>query len=253
MIDDDNDPNSFRKINEMLVERILKVLQSPGELDTSNPEKEARDSALLRDYYRLTGQKVADKTPRARSVAEMMFAASLSACPHCKTTERPQFALYGSGDRWSVAGPCPQCRQTRSFECDTQGDPQATPAPRHHLGDTRASRIIRPGQFIAELDRLLPKIQDAPTKLAAAEWTAPRRDVERAVICLNELVKFIPAGMKIMSDLKLDEAERRDQKARPERYRRAWLTAELVRLLEIVEAFDCDAPRIEREHRDRGA
>ena len=247
---DNDDPDSLRKLNERFAKRILEVMKSPGELDRSDPEKEARDSALLQDYYRRTGQKTSDNTPRARSVAEMMFAASLGACPHCKTTEPPQLALHGSGDRWSVAGPCPRCRQTRSFECDTQGDPQATPAPRHHLGDTRVSMIIRPGQFIAELDRVLPKIQNDPTQLAAAEWTAKRRDLECAVICLNELLKFIPAGLKIMSDLKLDEAERRDLKARRERYQRDWLAAELKRLLAIVETFDHDAPRIEREHRD---
>ena|SRR5881392_108173 len=100
------------------------------------------------------------------------------------------------------------------------------------------------GELVAELDRLLPSIDDA--KLTGAAWALRRRACDRAIGCLRELLSRIPPSMNIVPDLGLSEAERRDRDARRERYQRGWLEAELRRVADIVEAADLEAAPLGR-------
>lgn len=240
------DDDELKRRNEQLAKELLETLKTPG----MNPErvafeaqKEREDKAALEDYYRRTGQ-TKDATPKARSGTEMLFAASLETCPNCGTTEPAKLDLVGSGTSWSVTGECPRCQKTRSHAWATEGNPlQAKVLPRQ-LGDERPSQIIRVGRFIDELDRLLPLLRPAPEQLQPIEWRASLSAIERVLTCLYELLKFVPAGMQIIPDTKLTEAERKDRSARGERFQRAWLQGELDRALALRERYTKDASRI---------
>jgi uncharacterized protein YjbI with pentapeptide repeats len=112
------------------------------------------------------------------------------------------------------------------------------------LGDERPSSIIRVGQFVSELDRVLPQLPSSPENLPPIEWRASLAAVERALIVLNELLKFVPAGAKMIPDTTLDEAEREDRASRSGRYQRGWLEGERDRVLALRERYTRDAPRI---------
>lgn len=241
-----DDPDDFKRQAEELAKKLLEGMRRPGE----DPEraayearKELEDRAALEDYYRRTGQGK-DKSARARTTAEMLFAASLEPCPHCGTREPALLQINGGGDRWTLSGPCTRCKQRRAFTWVTEGNPQVEPPPRQ-LGDARPSQIIRVGQLMAELDRVLPLVRERPETLDRAAWYAGASALDRAITCLNELRKFVPAGMKMIPDTKLTEDERKDRTARRERYGVAWLQGELDRLVAVLHRYTADAPRIE--------
>ena len=240
------DDDELKRRNEQLAKELLETLKTPGmspERAAFEADKERADKAALEDYYRRTGQ-VKDAPAKARSGTEMLFAASLEPCPHCKTMEQGKLDLVGSGTSWSVTGTCPRCGNVRSHAWVSEGNPlQASVMPRQ-LGDGRPSAIIRVGQFMAELDRVLPLVRPTPESLQPMEWRASLAAAERALTCLYELLKFVPSGMQIIPDTKLNEAERADRVSRSERYQRAWLQGELERVLALREAYTKDAPRI---------
>lgn len=229
-----------------LAKQLLETLQKPGtspERAAYDAEKEAKDKAAYEDYYRRTGQ-TQDQVPKARSGTEMLFAASLVPCPSCKTMEPAKLELGGGGTSWTVSGPCPRCNTTRTYHWQSEGDPVRAKVLPRQLGDERPSQIIRVGQFIDELDRQLPLLRRDPAQLQPIEWRASLAAIERVLTCLYELLKFIPAGMKIVPDTKLTEAERKDRTMRKERYQRAWLEGELDSVLALRKRYTDDAPRI---------
>jgi uncharacterized protein YjbI with pentapeptide repeats len=182
--------------------------------------------------------------PRARTLAEMDFAASLEPCPRCGSRSKVELDLIGSGDRWTLSGTCPRCATPRAFTFRTFGDPLKGAYQRRHLGDERPSQIIRPGKFIAEVDRLIPHVRTTPEELPPIDWRASTAANERLITCLLELAKFVPPGAEAIPDEVLDAAERADRAARPERYTRAWIDAELARSLALSDRYTADAPRI---------
>ena len=183
-------------------------------------------------------------TPKARTGTEMLFAASLEPCPSCKTMEPAKLDLIGGGTSWKVTGPCPRCNTTRTYNWQTEGDPVRAKVLPRQLADERPSQIIRVGQFLDELDRLLPQLRASPEQLQPIEWRASLAAMERALTCLYELLKFIPAGMKIIPATGLSVAERKDRTMREERYQRDWLQGELDRVLALRKRYTDDAPRI---------
>jgi uncharacterized protein YjbI with pentapeptide repeats len=183
--------------------------------------------------------------PRARTLVEMRFAASLEPCTACGSTEPPTLELIGQGEWWTLAGPCPTCKRARSFTWRTEGDPTRGAHAVRHLGDSRPSAIIRPGQFVAKLDRVLPMIVLDPQRLAPTDWYASRDALNRALTCLIELAKFVPAGAADIPDDALNTDERADRAARPERYAREWLVEEQQRLLDVLAGYQEDAARID--------
>lgn len=182
--------------------------------------------------------------PRARTIAEMDFAASLEPCPRCGSRSKVELDLIGNGDRWTLSGTCPRCATPRAFTFRTFGDPLKGAYQRRHLGDERPSQIIRPGTFIAEIDRLIPRVRTSPEELAPIDWRASTAANERLITCLLELAKFLPPGADVIPDAGHEAGERADRAARPERYARAWITAELDRALALSDRYAADAPRI---------
>ena len=182
--------------------------------------------------------------PRARTLAEMDFAASLEPCPCCGSRGEIELDLIGDGDRWTLSGKCPRCEAPRAFTFRTFGDPLKGAYQWRHLGDERPSQILAPGQLIAEIDRLLPRIRTEPEELEPTEWRASTAANERRVTCLLELAKFLPSDADAIPDVAVTAEERAARRARPERYTRSWITSELDRALALSERYTADAPRI---------
>ena len=118
-----------------------------------------------------------------------------------------------------------------------------TPA-RHELGGTEPSHVIRPIQFVEELDRVGLGVVWEPERLAPEEWYANLHASHHAATCIVELLKFVPDGAGSVPDAALDKAGGADALARPERYRRAWLAAELDRYRDLFARHERDGPRI---------
>jgi len=240
-----DDPDELRARGKQLAKDLLAGMQQPTSPERAEYErhKEQQDEAALEDYYRRTGQ-TQDRTPRARTTTEMQFAASLEPCAHCGTTEPTQLDLVGGGDYWTLTGQCSRCDRRRLYGWATEGNPLHGACPMAQLGDARPSQIIRVGQFMRELDRLLPVVHAEPAELEPVAWRASLAAMHRAITCLYELLKFVPANMKIIPDTNLDGDERRDRAMRRERYGSAWLQSELDRLLALEKRYVADAPRI---------
>lgn len=235
--------DDFKRRNEQLAKGLLEGVRKPDSAADGDVRKEQEDKASLEDYYRHTGQ-ARDTRPRARTTTEMQFAASLQPCAHCGSREPAKLDLYGGGESWTLAGPCPRCKQKRSYTWHTEGNPLHGAYPPRQLGDARPSQLIRAGQFMAELDRLRALIREEPEQLGHVDWRVSEKAIHRALTCLYELLKFVPAGMKLIPDTRLDEDERRDRAARRERYTQAWLQGELERLHALLTRYIADAPRI---------
>ena len=173
-------------------------------------------------------------TGAPRSVAEMDFAASLFPCGECGSRDIGKLEMSGAAGERTLSGRCPRCRTPRVIRFDGR-DAVDLPAPEPlHLGGPEPSQIITPVQLFEELDRLSPLIVWEPEALGPEMWRANAVLTDRAATCLNELLKFIPAGATAMPDDALDDASRADRDARPERYERAWLAPERDRYLDLI-------------------
>ncbi|MDB4964073.1 MAG: hypothetical protein JWP01_4072 [Myxococcales bacterium] len=229
-------PDDAAERTKQLAKKLLEALDAPTdpEKEARLAEKEARDKEALEKYYRETNQPPPAKAQRARSVEEMRFAMSLEPCPACQTARVPDYALVGQGDRWSLTGSCVRCQQPRSREFVTVASPPPSVSVRGQLGGDSPSEILRPGQLLAELDRVTPQVRVDPAQVSDIERQASAGAIERALTCLTELLKFIPPRTQLIPDTRLTPDERDDRKARRERYSRDWLTSERDRLLALA-------------------
>jgi len=114
--------------------------------------------------------------------------------------------------------------------------------PDLELGGPEPSSILDPFALLAELDRL------APTLSNRADLTGSERDdnwdrIERAQTALHELAKFVPPdGSDIPRDALRTEEAVADQRARPERYTRAWIARELAHMDEVSRTLIATRP-----------
>jgi hypothetical protein len=183
----------------------------------------------------------------------MYFAISLDPCPKCGAIlSSDDLKLAGENDAWALYGDCPGCRDPRAFPFRTYGEPWKSPCPKFELGGPEPSQIIRPGQFVAEIEKLLPAIRPDPTVLGLEEWRTSREANHRLGTLLLELRKFVPAGAAAIPREELSSEDARDWEAHPERYGRSWMEELLARQNAMTERIVKDVPRIsalEREAR----
>ena len=241
------DPKDLARRTEQLAQSLLDTMNDPAS-EAARAEAEAEHDRHVQANlarYHATKRRVgaAGGAPssirRARSLPEMHFAASLEPCPRCAAPTEG-LDLVGDGDAWALVGDCPRCKTPRAFRFRTYGDPVKGAYQRLELGGPTPSEIIAPVELNAELDRLFPLIRPDPTTLAPAEWRASARATERAITCLNELLKFVPAGWSIIPDPPLAPEERADRAVRPERYQRQWFERERARLRELAARTTAD-------------
>jgi uncharacterized protein YjbI with pentapeptide repeats len=184
--------------------------------------------------------------PRAHTTAEIRFFISLHSCPGCGARVDPSgLTFYGQDTACAFTGYCRRCRAPLAFRFRTYGDPVRAPCRPGELGDDQPSEIIRPGDFVAEIDRLSPLVQPDPTRLALEEWRASRDANSRLLTCLAEIGKFIPPGADAIPDERLSLDELATQARRPEVFRHAWLDEQRARHLTIRERVIADIPRID--------
>lgn len=179
-----------------------------------------------------------------RSIIELRFAAGLYPCPGCGGREVGEMKTYLSGGRYFAIVSCPDCRSSRKLSFRMRSYPPSPSLERHELGGSEQSSVIRPVQFVEELDRVSAGVVWEPESLAPAEWRANRGALNRAATCIVELLKFIPVGADSVPDSALDEAGRADALARPEKYQRARLASELDRYRDLFARHEKDGPRI---------
>ena len=158
-----------------LADWFVEQMRKPPDLEAEAARDafEAEKAALLHVWHVRKGRKPAT----ARTRAEMEFAASLDACAKCGTHGTSLPSLEGSGTSWKLTVDCPSCGTSRSYDFTTQGDPTTAPHAPDELSRL-PSFLIPEEKFVAELQRLVP--------LAATDRGAR----QRALICLNEIVKL---------------------------------------------------------------
>jgi len=148
----------------------------------------------------------------------MHFAASLVPCAKCGAAPG-RLDLHGNDGPCSLIGECPGCGEPLHFHFDCDGDPLDRPHDALELGLAEPSQIIAPHELRAELARLDARITQPPSALAADEWQARCADARRAATAILELCKFGTDGQ---------------------------LEEERDRVLDRLEAFTADAPRVWR-------
>lgn len=172
-----------------------------------------------------------------RSVAEMEFVAAMHPCEACGERRPIALRVGGIAGRWILRGTCPRCASAREFVFHSARDLIAEPHATLELGGPEPSRILPPEALLAEIDRLAPTIAADSRALPPDAWHANLAVVDRVRIALRELDKFVADGRTIADGTA-------DQRARPERYTRAWIRGELVRWDAVAAAIAADAPRI---------
>jgi uncharacterized protein YjbI with pentapeptide repeats len=179
-----------------------------------------------------------------RSTIELRFAAGLYPCPGCGSREVGEMKTYLSAGRYFAIVSCPDCRSSRKLSFRMRSHPPSPSLERHELGGSEPSSVIRPVQFVEELDRVSAGVVCEPEKLAPGEWYANLSAIYQASICIVELLKFIPDGADSVPDSAHDKTGRADALTRPEKYRRARLASELDRYRDLFARHEKDGPRI---------
>lgn len=179
-----------------------------------------------------------------RSIIELRFAAGLYPCPGCGSREIGEMKTYLSAGRYFAIVSCPDCRSSRKLSFRMRSHPPSPSLERRELGGSEPSSVIRPIQFVEELDRVSAGVVWEPEKLAPGEWYANLSAINRAATCVVELLKFVPDGADSVPDSALDKTDRADAHTRQEKYQRAWLASELDRYRDLFARHEKDGPRI---------
>jgi uncharacterized protein YjbI with pentapeptide repeats len=159
-----------------------------------------------------------------RSLAEMDFVAGMRPCEGCGDRQLLAWRTGGSGSRWTVRATCPRCSTVREYEFECADDLVDARPPHGELGGREPSRVVDPGALVQEIDRLVPAIVGEPGRLTGAEWERNYDRVERVLVALAELGKFIPDGeANVPASAHSDPDSAGDARARPERYSRRWI------------------------------
>lgn len=119
---------------------------------------------------------IGDREHRARSLEEMELAASLHPCTTCGAAPK-DLAISGEGEERTLSGECRFCKTPAAFTFVVEGDPRQAKPRRYELGDERPSTMIEPRALTSELERLHEHGIDDSNR-------------ERALTCVNELLKF---------------------------------------------------------------
>src|SRR5205807_3810576 len=86
------------------------------------------------------------------------------------------------------AGACARCGRARQFDFAL---PPALPAG--GFGGPDPSTIIDPGELLLVSDAAARRVPAEPARLGDEERSAGRRQLERAIAALEEVLKFVPA------------------------------------------------------------
>jgi hypothetical protein len=142
-----------------------------------------------------------------------------NAVPNVRISERDghNLAIY--------EGACESCGEARRVEFVIGGD------------DSAPSTLVDAGQWLIAAEQLGRQLSGDFTELSAEERRAARRDLERAVVALEEAIKFVAADMDEVPEGSLFSFEGRALHAgEPGRFRRPRMAAVLASYRESVHA-----------------
>jgi uncharacterized protein YjbI with pentapeptide repeats len=187
----------------------------------------------------------------AQSLKEMQFALSLHPCAICGAPERDPLKMDFRGGtflsdetlgEFRIYLQCPQCRGWRSLISWTVAKPYVRHA-KDELNGPLPSNILQPMEFLGEIDRLLPAIAEHPHEQGYKEWSDSMQSLRRAILCANELAKFLPPGAsKIPDDLLYPESADH-QRSHPIRYSASYISSLQKQLAELFARYQADLPR----------
>lgn len=174
-----------------------------------------------------------------RSAVEMAFVLEATPCPSCGAHTGGEFDYRGGdstrgGQEGILSAPCAKCGTLRELHFHEQGDLFAATPEAYELGGPDPSTVMDPGQLMTEHDRVALAIADEP----GPALVAARDALDRAITCVVEIGKFIPAGGEdVPAAAFRTEAGRLDGRLRPTRYRRSWLDAQKKKYLGIEKRY----------------
>lgn len=180
---------------------------------------------------------------RPRSVEEVQFAAGMRPCPTCGYAESFDWQNQREGARWIASARCPRCQAGLRFEMSSPDDLDAYRPASLDLGGFGASEVIGPEVFHAEIDRCAALVSMRGAEIDDTVRNRTSDAIRRVRICLNELAKFLPPDALAIPDVALRSQDARaDRRARPERYTRAWIEAELLHWRDAADRVRPPAP-----------
>lgn len=242
---------------KQLAKELLDALQNPdpvreAERAAFEEQKAKDDEASILAYHARRKAKIAAKAAvevsgkkisgRPRSLAEMDFVAGMYPCEACGDRQPLAWKTGGSPPVWTVRADCPRCATPRMYVFDSDDDLIEAEHPDLELGGPEPSAILDPLALLGEIDRLTPTISNR-ADLAGSDRELNWDRIERVQTALHELAKFAPGDSAEIprSALRTDEAVA-DQRARPERYTRAWVARELAHWDEVSRALIATRP-----------
>jgi uncharacterized protein YjbI with pentapeptide repeats len=149
----------------------------------------------------------------------MEFVAGMRPCEVCGCWEPVRWQTTGSGSVWTVSARCPRCAGERAYVFQGEFSLFEAQPRAGELGGVDPSRLVDARALAAEHER-------------AAQDDAL---LERALVALTELAKFIPVGAQRVPST--------HDEPRSERYTRVWLATELGRLRTRVQEVADHAAR----------
>jgi hypothetical protein len=135
--------------------------------------------------------EIGSEERRARSEAEMRFAASIRPCAKCGAPPG-KLDLSGANEQWSLVGTCAYCGEPRTLRFWTSRDPTRAKHPPRELGGAGPSQILDRSELGAELERVKALICAEPSRLAPPGRAAHDEALGRAITCVLELLKLAP-------------------------------------------------------------
>ncbi|MFE3459969.1 hypothetical protein ACFXKD_20685 [Nocardiopsis aegyptia] len=123
-------------------------------------------------------------------------------------------------------GQCGRCSGSGRYEFELETEERARyPA----IGRSTPSRIIDPGEFLWLSDRAASEVPVDVTGLSKKEIRVARSLMQRAIVTLEEVLKFIPEGADEVPDgAFFSDLGRSVRQESPERFRREEITTRLA-------------------------
>ncbi len=184
-----------------------------------------------------------------QSCLELHFYLQLVECAGCGFFDMQRVRLeYKKFGRSRVQGAvrCRECgrlRQLRVIDLELEAEPLA--GARTVLGP---SRIFQPQMLLAGYDRFVASFAAQPQDLSVEDFWAQIDIVRLAIICANELIKFVPdSADRIPPELIYDEC-REHYAAHPTRYTRTYLQGLRDHMAIVDGRYRAECPRAAAEH-----
>lgn len=162
----------------------------------------------------------------ARSSAECHLYMELHPCRCGEYRLAGEHAVESRGDDLVAVylGPCANCGADRSFAFVL--DPELPPG--RAFGGATPSRILCPGQFLRVADEAASGVPVNTSRMGPQERQRARWLLSRAVMAMEEVLKFIPVGDDRVPPAAFTSADGKASYARePGRFRKARLEAVL--------------------------